>query len=333
MQINVNNYIELGVLILLLIESKKEFYYCVFLALFISFTANAWASASTEIYSQSSIREFIKQRVFTIGPCSGVYISNTGYFIANLHCAQRYLSFKNNVSGNPKYPVMDMKNFDTIAMSKVVWSYNSTASWNIPPRGNPEKYFSPGGTNPSTTVLLGSGYMETRTMHDDESLQSLDDIQRQYINKYLQDFIIIKVNELEDPVPCFSIEGEFVDGQRVIGAGFPMVYGRSPGLRREIEFTEGVIASKPVELIKLGFLDGVPVENEVFDWTNLAVTSFKTKVGMSGGPIINTKGNLVGIQFASVNGVTYLIRISHIKQLVISKLGEEKYSELFSCIH
>lgn len=100
---------------------------------------------------------------------------------------------------------------------------------------------------------------------------------------------------------------------------------------QKIKIVPGLSANRPLELFTSKAINQNPVEDLIFDWSKMAATSASLQDGMSGGPVINQKGEAMGINVISVGDVSYFVRMSYIKDQVTSFLGETATQKIFNC--
>lgn len=134
----------------------------------------------------------------------------------------------------------------------------------------------------------------------------------------LTDLAVLKVNVLSDQIHPLSLAdySSVKVGQKAIVIGSPLATGSRLGLDRSPTITAGVISAKdrslPVESLNKPGVNDFIIEN-------LIQTDAAVNPGNSGGPLLNSRGEVVGVITAiidSARGIGFAIPCSVVREVV-----------------
>jgi hypothetical protein len=178
-----------------------------------------------------------------------------------------------------------------------------------------------------TSVFIGSGFIASKPYYDSNSVLTLSSDDHQYISKFNEDYIILKFPVTES-VKCLKLAEDIVDGEPLWSFGYMKDLSSNKSF---FSVSTGPAALKPSNLYAKGNLSGIPIEEYLFDWSKMAVGGFPIGSGMSGGPIVNQNGEVVGINSISYSGFSIFPLMTYIKSNVAKALGNEKMQSIFNC--
>ena len=130
-----------------------------------------------------------------------------------------------------------------------------------------------------------------------------------------EDLAVLKVDETEglQPVPLAPDQNDLRVGETVIAMGYPSNLAG----QREASFTgtTGVVSVKETEAPAIPLQTG----GQVGPYTNVVQTDAVVNQGNSGGPLVNLKGEVVGVNSAGrtdVGGQYFAVGVDRVRQVV-----------------
>lgn len=279
--------------------------------------------------------------------CSSTILSSDGYVATNLHCL--HLCFERNYYFNF---------FPQVTMTPVNGPDHSFSGMRYPEQiptrlvcpqfaGNGmriEKY----DMDSPKVVWLGKG----RQVHIPERVVDLTQAEFDSFSDLTEDVAILKF-EPKSPLPCIPLASKDPDVDEMTWVlGYPEETTRTTGQKADayrlsvsLGQVRKSITEDPVEQARAENVSADKRalywqrESQIWDDQQLLLTSNDIFSGNSGGAVINSRGELVGISFAASKvshdnynaGSLMAYRTSHLKKRLIEFFGEKQASEIFNC--
>jgi len=258
--------------------------------------------------------------------CAGVWISNQGHLLTALHCldVDDFIYERGDFHQNNQ--------MQWISLFKEARSPESLYLDNVDIHWKGEVYASP------QVILLGAGRLVERPTwypwpYNDLSSETVATM-AEYSS---QDYAILKVDL---KTPCLHNGSSHQTGQRVFSFGYPSRMRDHSPREDELFMAQGELLSGHEQS---SFLQGLSAPlsggqlkqlDQMFLPEGVLLTTLDSSCGMSGGPVINDQGQLVGINQLTRchrsyrEGTTMILDTLAIQQQSQSVLGS---TEAFSC--
>lgn len=270
--------------------------------------------------------------------CSGAFISSEGHFLTAIHCIKFCLDSEKladfETGSFPKYKITRIKE-NTIGK---ICPFIKIKSLNL---------------EGAQIAAIGSGY----SLFDEAFFPYYDEMVLNNFSKYFEDFVVLKFN-ITKPVSCLNLsEAEPLNNDILYSIGYPGQNTRSNGKgsngnQQYITIgqkTNSINESTVVQNLKL--LASEPINKEQFAdllakqllQSGILLLDNDNFPGMSGGPILNNKGHLVGVDFANmgvsstINQSQYFkfstlgVSISRIRNSIELSNSSAYFNKLFKC--
>jgi hypothetical protein len=247
-------------------------------------------------------------KIDNLGTCTGFFISNDGYFMTAMHCVADFIRDELEIISDP------------MMMSKVARLREPVENIRMTEIEGVRR-FRVFGSSPPTLIATGTGFIDSPPNPD--TAVSPTDGDRERLESVLEDFAIVKI-DIEQPVECLAIAKPEA-GEDLYAFGYEAMHGD------RLMVSTGNLFDQPAKMFEAGLVDYVPLIDALFDWTKLRAASVKGVPGMSGGPIINAKGQAIGLNEIRVEGVSLVPNIDWIRSKVSRDLGPAIVKKIFNC--
>jgi hypothetical protein len=282
--------------------------------------------------------------------CTGVFISETGHLLTALHCI---LGNLRGTSWLREGTYKSVARFDVIEQLPNAF---------LPVPESRMRYILPelGITSDLKVVFLGMGVAASNAVIaksitpdkgpvDPITHEALDEKQIEILSTYQDDFTILQVDLGDNKAPCLTLEQDSPSKpEQLWTLGFPKSAQRngdhsSDGIRKYITLGEGLTDFGKAPWVRQAQFSetAISILNRIFPQSVRVLGTMDGTQGMSGGPIVNHNGNLVGITTVGLAGADsssyYLnggllgVRASHIKKEAERVLGATSAASLFVC--
>ncbi len=267
--------------------------------------------------------------------CTAFAISNDGYVLTNLHCLRSCFD-----NGSEYYSEDYYKKTENTGVFNL-WEVKSNYPKNQICRNytafDNNKYF----TEPRI-VTLGAG----KGAFEEKELAKIPKAIFNKIVKISEDYAILKYDQVIDQ-PCIKIsKTKKIQNENLWLVGYPKKSNRqdgfdSDGIHQYISTGLRRQSIKQDPYLKTIFTTTKEwnLESSMYDQKRFMLSDLDTLGGNSGGPIIDAKGELVAVLFASVMANTEKyeqstaigLKVDEIYKSVLKKLGLKKTQEIFNC--
>ena len=267
--------------------------------------------------------------------CTAFAISNNGYVLTNLHCLRSCFA-----NGSEYYSADYYKKTEDLGVFDL-WEVKSNYPKNQICRNytsfDNNKYF----TEPQI-VTLGAG----KGSFEEKELSQIPKAIFNKIIKVSEDYAILKYDQVIAE-PCIKISKAVkIQNENLWLIGYPKKSDRhdgfdSDGLHQYVStgFRRKSIKEDPYLKSIFSKNKEWNLESSMYDQKRFILSDLDVLGGNSGGPIINSEGELVALLFAKVISNTDKqeqttaigLRADEIYKSVLKKLGHKKTSEIFNC--
>ena len=267
--------------------------------------------------------------------CTAFAISNDGYVLTNLHCLRSCFD-----NGSKYYGADYYKKIEDLGVFNL-WEVKSNYPKNQICRNytsfDNNKYF----TEPHI-VTLGAG----KGSFEEKELSQIPKAIFNKIIKVSEDYAILKYDQVIAE-PCIKIsKTKKVESENLWLIGYPKKSDRqdgfdSDGLHQYVStgFRRKSIKEDPYLKTIFKTKKEWNLESSMYDRHQFLLTDIDSLGGNSGGPIINSNGELEGLLFANVKpnadkyeqATAISLKASYIYASVLKKLGHKKTQEIFNC--
>lgn len=268
------------------------------------------------------------------GNCSGSLLSPDGYVLTAFHCVEKCLQGTWDAP-NDGAETVQTERFKLVRSRKRRPDY-------LCPRGEPLGIIHDNANQPRV-VWTGRGY---ETFKDSE-LKGLPEEVVENLRELVDDYAILKY-ELRTPAPCLRLaQAPPKPGETLWALGYPAWTDRpdghnSAGPHRQHASFGPVRASLREDPYLQGLLTSEEEwrkEERVFGDGNAVLAGIDVHYGNSGGPLLDSRGEVAAVLYSSVHGsgsVDYKssalgIPAWRILRDVREGLGEEAASRVFDC--
>lgn len=309
----------------------------------IIFTSTTWAAFynSDQLVSKPQKLENALNSTFYLNVddsenhCTAFAISNDGYVLTNLHCLRT--CFQN---GSEFYRDDYYKSTENTGVFNL-WEVKS----NYPKNQICRNYTALDNNNFHTEpriVTLGTG----KGAFEEKELSKIPKTIFNKIIKISEDYAILKYDQVIDQ-PCIKIsKAKQNQNDHLWLVGYPRKSNRqdgfdSDGIHQYISTGLRRQGIKEDPYLKTIFKTKKEwdLESAMYDQKRFLLSDLDTLGGNSGGPIINSDGELVALLFASVMANTekyeqstaIALKSNEIYKSVVKKMGRKKTSEIFNC--
>ena len=254
--------------------------------------------------------------------CSGTFVSRDGYFLTSLHCIDfeesPHLSIQYHRFGGGVLRSVKLGPRGPSLRNQILLDDSAHRDLYI---DSPQ------------VIAVGTG----NQIFPINRVDLLSKKNLEIANQVIRDFALLKFSGQSD-YPCVPINSETIPNENLFAAGFPLGSETLAGDeiflslgKRVSEYTSNFPAAvwevnQPVryQLVPIRYSD-------LYTKDRYGFGKFKTMGGMSGGPIFNEKGFLIGILESRVGEFANFTSARFIEDTIKERFGSSQTLKIFSC--